>query len=243
MDEGSDQGRRQAPHRSSSTCSTRQGTAIRQQTSSEAQIYAFWRTSESSTRNSPTVQTTHRGLLEGSSDQSSPPRQTPSSNDPTSQERELHLLTRCPAAVGARYAYGLKRSATATSSNVSGHHYWRHATASPSTRRQSIISRCCRASACIQGWPTPVLIAELRRFIMERGTSQRVRQTDQEASILAPDRNLATYMGLAVRQTPTFSFKPQCSIGRYHFTLWKPRTSEAPPRGEKQRQQEEAEGK
>lgn len=64
-----------------------------------------------------------------------------------------------------------------------------------------------RVLSCIGDYP----LAELRRFLLERG---------QEASIRGLAHGLASYTGTSVRQAPAYSHKPQGSIERHHSTLW-----------------------
>lgn len=54
-------------------------------------------------------------------------------------------------------------------------------------------------------------IAELRKFVMECGESQSVLQTDQEASIRALARGLATFTRLSAREAP-----PVVGVAREH---------------------------
>ncbi len=62
--------------------------------------------------------------------------------------------------------------------------------------------------------------AELRRFILEWARNDAVLQTDQENSIMALARAVATSINIALRQAPKYSSESQGSVERFHSTLW-----------------------
>ena len=64
-------------------------------------------------------------------------------------------------------------------------------------------------------------VSELRRFILEVGRTHGILQSDQEPSIRAVLRSVATELGgRSLRASPTYSSQGQSSGERIHATLY-----------------------
>lgn len=77
-----------------------------------------------------------------------------------------------------------------------------------------VAGSCVASEKVVEDYP----IAELQRLVMQCGRSQGVLQTEQDTSIRALARGLATYTGQVVQEAPAYS-ESQGSIKRYHATL------------------------